>query len=70
MLAATLPALTWQGPSRVLPPAQGAPVTGEKMPDFSLPDVSGGTVRLSEFIAAGPGGKPGWVLLVFYRGYW
>ena len=68
--AAIPPALAWQRPSRVLPPAQEAPVVGEKMSDFSLPDVSGRTVQLSQFIAAGRGGKPGWVLLVFYRGYW
>ena len=67
---AILSALAGQTPSRELPLAQEAPVVGEKMPDFSLPGVSGRTVQLSKFIAAGRGGKPGWVLLVFYRGYW
>jgi len=53
-----------------LPPSKGAPKVGEKAPDFTLPDSTGKPVKLSEFIAAGNGGKGSWVLLVFYRGYW
>lgn len=53
-----------------VPESPGAPKVGEKVPDFTLPDSSGKQVTLSEFIANGEGGQPGWVLLIFYRGYW
>ena len=68
--AALLVAAQEKGPSRVLPPSNNAPQVGEKAPDFTLPDVHGNPVTLSEFIARGEDGKPGWVLLIFYRGYW
>lgn len=68
--AALLVAAQEKGPSRVLPPSNNAPQVGEKAPDFTLPDVHGNSVTLSEFIAHGEDDKPGWVLLIFYRGYW
>lgn len=72
--AALLVAAQEKGPSRVLPPSEDAPQVGkkvgEKVPDFTLPDVHGNPVTLSGFIAHGEDGKPGWVLLIFYRGYW
>ncbi len=37
---------------------------GDKAPDFSLPNASGGDVRLSELLRGGP------VVLAFYRGRW
>ena len=63
-------ALAAQDPSRVLPQSLDAPRAGEQVPDFTLPDVTGGSVKLSEFIRSGRGGEPGWVLLVFFRGTW
>jgi hypothetical protein len=73
-IAALLLAAQEKGPSRVLPPSEGAPQVGEKVgvkvPDFTLPDIHGNPVALSEFIANGEDNKPGWVLLIFYRGYW
>ncbi len=68
--AALLLAAQEKGPSRVLPPSEGAPQVGEIAPDFTLPDVHGNSVTLSEFIANREDNKPGWVLLIFYRGYW
>ena len=59
--------------SRWLPPSTGAPQVGQKAPDFTLSDMSGKQVSLSELVAAPiPGqtnAKKG-VLLIFYRGYW
>ena len=56
-----------------LPASRNAPMVGEKAPDFTLPDVNGNPVTLSQLLA-GPAGAPAkkdrWVLLVFYRGYW
>jgi len=37
------------------------PKPGDKVPDFTLPDVEGGNVRLAELLAKGP------VVLVFFR---
>jgi hypothetical protein len=37
---------------------------GEKAPDFSLPNVKGGTVTLSSLLAQGP------AVVAFYRGVW
>ncbi|MBX9579037.1 MAG: AhpC/TSA family protein [Gemmataceae bacterium] len=37
---------------------------GDRVPDFELPAAAGGSVRLSDRLAAGP------VVLVFYRGGW
>jgi hypothetical protein len=68
--------------SKGLPAAPGAPQAGQKAPEFSLVDMNGRSVKLSELLtapmnaassAAGSptGGRaPKGVLLVFYRGYW
>lgn len=61
--------------SRQLPASQGAPQVGEKAPEFTLPDVNGQRVKLSELLSPPTAEeerakKPRWVLLVFYRGYW
>ncbi len=63
-----------------LPPADGAPMAGERMPDFTLPDQNGEPFQLSQVIPALAEGASGddaeaepsdqWVLLVFYRGHW
>ena len=59
--------------SRWLPASSGAPQVGQKAPEFTLSDMSGKQVSLSELVAAPiPGqtnAKKG-VLLIFYRGYW
>jgi hypothetical protein len=62
--------------SRRLPASNEAPRVGQKAPPFSLPDINGKTVSLSDLrstpIDAPAGSKhaPKGVLLVFYRGYW
>lgn len=48
-----------------LPKSAGAPQVGQKAPDFSLADLNGKQVSLSETLSNQKG-----VLLVFYRGYW
>jgi len=54
-----------------LPVSTGAPQVGDRLTDFTLPDAEGQPVRLSSLLVeAGQEAKPGWVLLVFYRGYW
>ena len=59
--------------SRWLPASTGAPQVGQKAPEFTLRDMSGKQVSLSELVAAPIPGqtnpKKG-VLLIFYRGYW
>lgn len=56
---------------RQLPESKGAPRIGETAPDLTLPNQDGESVRLADLIAkAGPHGKPGAVLLIFYRGFW
>ena len=42
----------------------GALGVGDRAPDFELPDVDGGRVRLSDVLRGGP------VVLTFYRGAW
>ena len=42
----------------------GALGVGATAPDFALPDIDGGTVRLYDLLAQGP------VVLTFYRGSW
>ena len=42
----------------------GALGVGDRAPDFDLPDIDGGTVRLTDLLANGP------VVLTFYRGAW
>ena len=44
--------------------AGGALAVGARAPDFELPDIDGGTVRLSDLLTSGP------VVLTFYRGAW
>ena len=44
--------------------AQQSVKVGERVPDFTLPDVSGTPVTLSELLKHGP------VVLTFYRGEW
>lgn len=44
--------------------AKDAVNVGDKAPDFSLPNVKGGNIRLSEALKKGP------VVLSFYRGGW
>ncbi|MFQ5695972.1 MAG: peroxiredoxin family protein [Terriglobia bacterium] len=52
------------------------PQVGDVAPDFTLPDKSGISVNLAELLVPPAAarnqeaGKPRWVLLVFYRGYW
>jgi cytochrome oxidase Cu insertion factor (SCO1/SenC/PrrC family) len=68
--------MSWPLPAQ-LPPSKGAPKTGQKVPDFTLPDSSGKPVTLSTLRAGAPtvDGSTAeirgqWVLLIFYRGYW
>lgn len=59
--------------SRWLPPSTGAPQAGQKAPEFTLSDMSGKQVSLSELLAApvpGQANAKKGVLLIFYRGYW
>jgi hypothetical protein len=44
--------------------AEAALGAGDRAPDFSLPDLQGGRVHLSEILRRGP------VVLTFYRGGW
>lgn len=57
---------------RQLPPSTGAPLVGQKAPDFTLPDTDNHPVTLSKIFDAGAGGpdRVNGVLLIFYRGYW
>lgn len=56
--------------SRDLPAAAGAPKVGEKVPDFTLQDAQGRSVRLYDLLGQKAGGTGSWVVLIFYRGYW
>ena len=68
--------------ARHLPASHGAPQVGQKAPDFTLSDINGKPVTLSELLTspingdaanAGDLGRiraPRGALLVFYRGYW
>ncbi len=56
---------------RALPPSKGAPHVGQRVPDFTLPDISGKQVSLNELLTTPINGNaPKGVLLMFYRGYW
>jgi hypothetical protein len=61
--------------SRDIPAAKAAPQVGQKAPDFTLPDIQGRAVTLSNLWGTSPaapatGHADQWVLLIFYRGYW
>ena len=62
--------------SRRLPDSHGAPRVGQKAPDFTLPDINGKPVSLTELLAQAQASasdkseQPRSVLLIFYRGYW
>lgn len=61
--------------SAQLPPSEGAPPVGEEAPDFTLPDSDGNSFSLSGFLSGlqereAAQGKPQFLLLIFYRGYW
>lgn len=54
-----------------LPASQSAPQVSQKAPDFTLSDMNGKPVSLSELLTSSVNGSPAkGVLLVFYRGYW
>lgn len=53
-----------------LPPSPTAPSVGDRAPAFTLPDAGGADRSLDELLATADDGKPGSVLLVFYRGHW
>ena len=58
--------------SKQLPGSKQAPRVGQKAPDFTLPDKDSRPVTLAKLWEGDAEiGRPGgWVLLVFYRGYW
>lgn len=61
--------------TRQLPASHGAPIVGQKAPDFALRDTGGKLVSLSTLLSSPPelassGTAPEGVLLIFYRGYW
>ncbi len=53
-----------------VPPSAGAPKVGDVAPSFTLPDAEGEERSLSGLLASADAGKPGSVLLIFYRGHW
>ena len=56
---------------RWMPASTGAPHVGQKVPEFTLPDVNGRQVSLNQLLSDPIDGKaPKGVLLVFYRGWW
>ncbi|MBI3405064.1 MAG: redoxin domain-containing protein [Acidobacteria bacterium] len=65
-----VPPSTAQVKGQLPPGPKNAPQIGQKAPDFTLPDSNGTPVKLSSFSSIPTGGKPPWVLLIFYRGYW
>ena len=60
--------------ARSLPSAGDAPLVGQKVPDFTLPDTNNNRVTLAQLLSgAEPASSPAHpkaVLLIFYRGYW
>jgi hypothetical protein len=54
-----------------LPASHSAPQLSQKAPEFTLTDMNGKSVSLSELLTTPINGSaPKGVLLVFYRGYW
>ena len=53
-----------------LPPSSKAPKAGDAAPSFTLPDADGEERSLSSLLATAGAGKPGWIMLIFYRGHW
>lgn len=58
--------------ARNVPRSAGAPQVGQRAPDFTLPDISGQSVSLSQLLSSPVANfpRPKAVLLVFYRGAW
>jgi len=58
--------------TRHLPASSAAPRAGQLAPGFTLPDQDGRPVSLAELLASAPGaaGRPGGVVLIFFRGHW
>jgi cytochrome oxidase Cu insertion factor (SCO1/SenC/PrrC family) len=57
--------------ARKLPSSTAAPQVGQKVPDFTLADISGKPVSLDQLLSASSSSQaPKAVLLIFYRGYW
>jgi hypothetical protein len=62
--------------SKGIPPSLAAPRVGQKAPDFTLPDINGNPVSLTDLLAPAQasasekGEHLHSVLLIFYRGYW
>ena len=60
--------------ARNLPSAGNAPLIGQKVPDFTLPDTNNNPVTLAQLLSGAEPvpspTRPKAVLLVFYRGYW
>jgi hypothetical protein len=61
--------------ARRLPESRGAPLVGQKAPDFRLPDTNRQLVSLSELLSApirsaDRSQAARGVLLIFYRGFW
>lgn len=52
--------------TRDLPASSGAPLEGQRAPEFTLPDQDGRPVTFADLLAPAPGG----VVLVFFRGHW
>jgi hypothetical protein len=61
--------------SRWMPASHGAPQIGQKAPDFTLADINGRPVSLSQLLSTpintkAASSNPKGVLMIFYRGYW
>ena len=54
-----------------LPASTGAPIVGQKAPNFTLTDPNDKPVTLAQLLTEPINNKPAkGVLLIFYRGYW
>ncbi len=57
--------------ARKIPSSAAAPQVGQRVPDFTLADISGKPVSLDQLLSSSSGVQaPKAVLLIFYRGYW